>query len=196
MFKHALLLLPICLIMIATLHAEDRAQAELRFAPAGNAERHAGVWVDGYYIGYVNEFEDKRVLLLPGMHEIVARQAWYEDYVEHVMLEPGSVYNMKLSMVKEERMPSAGPTAEVKISATPARAAVFVDEQFAGHSDEFDGPGQAMLVMPGQHKLSIALPGYQPFEVTLNVRPHQKLKITTKLQKGSISQAGPLVSPE
>jgi len=37
------------------------------------------------------------------------------------------------------------------------------------------------------------LPGYLPFETTVDLRPHQKLKIETALVKGSITEAGSLV---
>jgi hypothetical protein len=82
----------------------------------------------------------------------------------------------------------------LKISATPARAAVFIDEQFAGHVDEFAGAGKAMLLTPGQHRVRLALPGYLPFETTVELRPHQKLKIETALVRGSITEAGSMVS--
>jgi len=38
------------------------------------------------------------------------------------------------------------------------------------------------------------LPGYLPFETVVDLRPHQKLKIETTLVKGSITEAGSLVS--
>lgn len=197
MFRRAFVLIAISIIAAGTLRADDQAQAELRFAPASNAERNAGIWVDGHYIGYVSEFNaNRRVMLLPGMHTIVLRQAWYEDYVQNVLLEPGTIYEMRVSMVKDKRVPSTSEPAELKISVTPSRAAVFVDRQFAGHADEFDGIGRAMLIAAGQHKLSIALPGYVPVEVVVNVRAHQKLRIKAELQKGSITEAGVLVSPE
>jgi PEGA domain len=79
------------------------------------------------------------------------------------------------------------------ISATPSRAAVFVDEQFAGHVNEFEGVGRAMLLTPGQHRVRVALPGYLPFDTVVDLRPHQKLKIQTALVKGSIVEAGSLV---
>ena len=91
-------------------------------------------------------------------------------------------------------MPSRDATGELRISATPTRAAVFVDEQFAGHVDEFDGAGKAMLLTPGKHRVRLALPGYLPFETMVDLRPHQKLKIETALVKGSITEAGSLVS--
>jgi PEGA domain len=76
---------------------------------------------------------------------------------------------------------------------SPNRAAVFIDEKFVGHVDEFDGPGQALLVAPGKHRLKISLPGYQAFETEVNLLANQKFQIKTDLFKGSILQAGPLV---
>jgi hypothetical protein len=196
MFRRVYLVLAMCLIITCMLNSEDRVQAELRFTPASSAEKNAGVWVDGNYLGYIRELNGNgKVMLLPGMHQIVARQAWYQDYVEELLVEPGKVYNLKLAMTKAAQTPNKSAAAEVKISATPNRSAVFVDGQFAGHCDEFDGVGRAMLLTPGQHKLTVALPGYLPFETVLNVRAHQKLKIQTTLAKGSITDAGSLVSP-
>jgi len=153
------------------------------------------VWIDGQYVGYAQELAgDKKMLLLPGKHEIIVRQPWYRDYVEQAVLEPGELYVINLSLVKDARGPSQDATGELKISATPNRAAVFVDKQFAGHVNEFDGIGKAMLLTPGQHSVRLALPGYLPFETVVDLRPHQKLKIETTLVKGSITEAGSLVS--
>jgi hypothetical protein len=183
------------IMMVCLLHAENGVLAELRFVAHGTAEKTAGVWVDGQYVGYVKELNgDKKMLLLPGKHEIVVRQPWWKDYVEQAVLEPGEVHVIKLSLAQDGRAPSKSATAELKISATPVRAAVFVDDQFAGHVDEFNGVGKAMLLTPGQHHVRIALPGYLPFETVVDLRPHQKLKIQTALVKGSITEAGSLVS--
>ena len=177
------------------LRAANGVLAEVRFIAHNHAEKTAGVWVDGQYVGYVKELNgDKKMLLLPGKHEIVVRQPWYKDYVEKTVLEPGELRTINVSLSKEARKPPQEGTGELKISATPERAAVFVDEQFAGHADEFDGHGKAMLLTPGQHRVRIALPGYLPFETTVDLRPYQKLKIQTELVKGSITEAGALVS--
>jgi hypothetical protein len=186
-------------ILLASLtslvRAENRVLAEVRFVGHDRAEKTAGVWVDGQYVGYVKELSgDKKMLLLPGKHEIVIRQPWYKDYVEQAVLEPGEVHTIVIMLAKEIRTAPKDATGELKISATPVRAAVFVDEQFAGHVDEFDGIGKAMLLTPGQHHVRIALPGYLPFETMVDLRPHQKLKIETALVKGSITEAGALVS--
>jgi len=183
--------------LVGIVHAEDRVQAELKFAAHNKAEKTAGVWVDGQYVGSVKEVNsDKKVLLLPGKHDVLVRQAWYQDHSEQVILEPGELHLVNLSMVKLASAPAHEATGELKISATPSRAAVFVDNQFAGHVDEFDGAGKAMLLTPGRHTVRIALPGYLPFETMVNLRSHQKLKIQTELVKGSITEAGSLVTKQ
>ncbi|MBV9340518.1 MAG: PEGA domain-containing protein [Acidobacteria bacterium] len=175
--------------------AENRVLAEVQFVTHNGAEKTAGVWVDGQYVGYVKELNgDRKLLILPGKHEILVRQPWYKDYVEQAILEPGEVHVVKLSLLRDTRVPPKDATAELRISASPVRAAVFVDEQFAGHVDEFEGMGKGMLLTPGQHRVRIALPGYLPFETTVELRPWQKLKIQTELLKGSITEAGSLVS--
>ena len=175
--------------------AENQVLAELRFEAHNRAEKTAGVWVDGQYVGYAKELTGKKkVLLLPGKHEIVVRQPWYADYVEQPVLEPGEVHLVNLALVKDGHAPRNDATGELKISATPARAAVFVDNVFAGHVNEFGGVGKAMLLTPGAHHLRIALPGYLPFETVIDLRPYQKLKIETQLEKGSVQESGALVS--
>ena len=173
---------------------ENKVLAELRLVPRDSADKMAGVWVDGQYLGYVKELKgNKKVLLMPGSHQIVVRQPWYKDYVEDILLQPGEVHTATISLLRDGRALPVPATAELKISATPARAAVFVDDQFTGHVDEFNGPGQAILLTPGQHRIRIALPGYLPFNHTVDLRPNQRLKIQTALLKGSITEAGSLV---
>lgn len=190
--------LPVVLAIMALVgmvHAEDRVQSELKFVAHNKAEKTAGVWVDGQYVGFVKELTgDKKIVLLPGKHEVLVRQAWYKDHIEQVILEPGQTSVVNIALVKDQHPTSREATGELKISATPSRAAVFVDNQFAGHVDEFDGVGKAMLLTPGRHSVRVALPGYLPFETVVDLRPHQKLKLQTDLVKGSITEAGSLVN--
>src|SRR5438094_540931 len=197
MYRKALgLLLTILLTAGASVSASDnQVLAELRFMAHNGAEKKAGVWVDGQYVGFVKELNgDKKMLLLPGKHEIVVRQAWYQDYVEQALLEPGEIHTIKLAMAKESHVVTADATSELKIDATPPRAAVFVDEQFSGHVDEFDGVGKTMMLTPGKHRVRVALPGYVTVENRGGLRPRQNIQAQTELEKGSIAEAGSLVS--
>jgi len=185
----------VVMALVGMVHAEDRVQSEIKFVAHNKAEKTAGVWVDGQYVGFVKELTgDKKIVLLPGKHDVVVRQAWYKDYAEQVILEPGKTSLINVSLVRDEHPNTREATGELKISATPTRAAVFVDNQFAGHVDEFDGAGKAMLLTPGRHNVRVALPGYLPFETVVDLRSHQKLKLQTDLVKGSITEAGSLVN--
>ncbi len=198
MFRHRSLAAILAVMALVGLgQAEDRVQSELKFVAHTKAEKTAGVWVDGQYVGFVKELNgDKKIVLLPGKHEVLVRQAWYKDYVQQIILEPGQTTVVNVSLVKEAHPNTSAATGELKISATPTRAAVFVDNQFAGHVDEFDGVGKAMLLTPGRHNVRVALPGYLPFETVVDLRAHQKLKIETALVKGSITEAGSLVNEQ
>jgi hypothetical protein len=181
--------------LVGMVHAEDRVQSELKFVGHNKAEKTAGVWVDGQYVGFVKELSgNKKIVLLPGKHDVLVRQAWYKDYAEQVILEPGRASVVNVSLIRDAHPTAREATGELKISATPTRAAVFVDNQFAGHVDEFEGVGKAMLLTPGRHSVRVALPGYLPFETVVDLRPHQKLKLQTDLVKGSITEAGSLVN--
>jgi hypothetical protein len=197
MFSRRSLPVILALMVVAAglAQAEDKVQSEIKFVPHNKAEKTAGVWVDGQYVGFVKELTgDKKIVLLPGKHDIVIRQAWYKDYAEQVILEPGRIALVDVSLIRDEHPVVHEATGELKISATPTRAAVFVDNQFAGHVDEFDGARKAMLLTPGRHTVRVALPGYLPFDTVVDLRPHQKLKIQTDLVKGSITEAGSLVN--
>ena len=153
-----------------------------------------GVWIDGQYVGYLKELkETKQVLLLPGEHTITVRQNGYQDFTATVRVQAGKTKHLDVAMQKAVTQPLPSVVAEVKIDATPARAAVFMDGQFVGHVGEFKGPGRAMLVAPGAHHFEIALPGYQTFTTDLQPAGNQKVEIKTDLIYNDAPLAGPLV---
>jgi hypothetical protein len=184
----------LCFWFVAAAWGQNQVLGELKLQGATKVERTSGVWVDGQYVGYVNELkDDKKILLLPGEHEIAVRQAGYQDFVQRVVIEPGKKSILSVKMIKDPRALAPDVVAEVKLSVTPTRAAVFLDDFFVGHVHEFSGLGRGMLVSPGRHEIKIALPGYQAFETEFNLLPHQKFTIKTDLEKGSITQADNLI---
>ena len=168
----------------------SKVMGELKFKGASGVEKDAGVWIDGTYVGYVKELKgDKKVLLLPGKHQITARQSGYSDFVRDVVVEPGQVQKVRVAMplLKGARPPSI--TAELKLTVDPGRAAVFVDDNYAGHVSEFGGALHSLLISPGKHRIRVALPGYQTFETEVSLLAGQKYEVKTELLKGSIEQA-------
>jgi hypothetical protein len=162
---------------------------EVRFQPENSAAKTAGVWVDGKYVGYLSELKgSKKLLLLPGEHELSVRQAGYQSVDQKVTVEPNAVHTLRVSLAKDPRAQYPTVSAEVKLSIDPDRAAVFVDNQYAGHAHEFGGAGRAMLLSPGKHHIKITLPGYQSFDTEIEVRANQKYDIKTQLPKGRYSE--------
>src|SRR3984893_12860180 len=165
---------------------------EVRFQPENGPAKTAGVWVDGKYVGYLSELKgSKKLLLLPGEHEISVRQAGYRSVEQKIDVQPNAVQTLKVSLAKDPRAQYPTVSAEVRLSIDPDRAAVFVDDQYAGHAHEFGGAGRAMLLSPGKHRIKITLPGYQSFETEIEVRANQKYDIKTQLPKGHESAEAP-----
>jgi hypothetical protein len=194
-------LVPVSLLMVCLLaflavpsYAQNKVMGQLNFAPASKIEKSAGVWVDGQYVGFVDELKgDKKVLLLPGEHTLIIRQSGYQDLTEKLIIEPAEVRNLPLKLDPDPRVQYPNVTSEVKLKVTPDRAAVFLDNAFVGYVHEFGGMGRAMLVSPGKHQIKIALPGYKDFTTDVKLQPNQKFTLKTDLAPASITEADPAV---
>ena len=132
-------------------------------------------------------------MLLPGKHEISVRQAGYRDFTQQLTVEPGQTQEFLVTMQKAEGAIWPTTTATLKLNVKPERAAVFVDDAFAGHAGEFGGAFDSMQLSAGKHRIKVALPGYQTFETEVNLLVNQKAEVKTELVRGSIEQAGPLL---
>ena len=184
-----------CSLILSTASlAQSQVLGEVQLVGKTKADKTSGVWVDGQYVGYVHELkDDKKLLLLPGEHEIAVRQSGYTDFAQKVVVEPRKKIVVHVVMLKDPRTQFPSVTALIKLHVTPERAAVFVDDAFVGSVIEFRGVGHGMLVSPGKHRIKIALPGYQAFDTEVSLLPRQKITIKTDLLPGSITQAGPSI---
>jgi hypothetical protein len=55
-------------------YSQNQVLGEVQFVGKTKTEKTSGVWIDGQYVGYAGELkDDKKVLLLPGEHEISVR---------------------------------------------------------------------------------------------------------------------------
>jgi hypothetical protein len=173
------------------LARDSKVMGEVKFEGASKVERDAGIWVDGEYLGYVKELKgNKKVLLMPGKHQVIARQAGYGDFVSDIVVEPGQTQTVSVRMVLVPGAATPKITSELKLTIQPARAAVFLDNNYIGHAGELGGSVHALLVSPGTHHVKVELPGYQKFETDVTLLAGQKSEVKTELLKGSIVQAG------
>jgi hypothetical protein len=194
-FSISISLAVLSLVSLAAIAgAQNSVQGEIQFVGSTKAEKTAGVWIDGQYVGYVSELkEEKKVMLLPGTHEISIRQTGYLDMTQTYIVEPGKKLIITVKLDKDPKAQFSTVTSEVKLKVTPERAAVFVDGNFAGYAQQFNGMGRGMLVSPGPHHIKIALAGFQQFDTDVNLLPKQKVTIKTDLVAGSITQAPPAI---
>ena len=189
-------LLPL-LFLVIPAHAQNQVMGEVEFNPATKVEKHAGVWVDGQYVGFAEELKgDKKVMLLPGEHEIIFRQDGYKEITQKILVEPGQKLSVAISMEPDPQTHFPTVTARIKLKVEPNRAAVFVDDRYVGDVHQFGGVGRSMIVGAGKHRIKIALAGFQTFETEVNLIPDQKLTLKAKLEPGSINQASPLIKKD
>ena len=75
---------------------------------------------------------------------------------ERVMIAPGSPYY-----------------GGVALEMTPYDADVFVDGEYAGHVEDFDGTTQPLTLSAGPHQIEVQAQGYEPMRVFVEVQPGQ-----------------------
>jgi hypothetical protein len=178
---------------IPAVHAQSKVLGEVELVGGSKVEKTSGVWVDGQYVGYLNELKgSKKLLLLPGEHAVTVRQGGYLDFTETVSVRAGEKQSIAVKMEKDPRVTLPKVTAEIKLEVKPNRAAVFVDGVFVGHIAEFEGPGKALLVAPGKHNIKISLPGYHDFQTDIDLIANQKSTVKTDMVTGGPAEGTPL----
>jgi hypothetical protein len=198
-FQHGKLLrlgrlVPLLAVLIlffsaADSYADNRVMGEVQFDGVTKVERDSGVWIDGQYVGYLKELKgDKKVMLLPGEHQISVRQAGLDDFVRKIVVEPGQKQTVRVAMQKSAGWVTPSALSTLKLTVQPNRAAVFLDGRYVGHVGEFGGKFHALLIESGKHRIKIELPGYRTFETEINLLAGQKSEVKTELVKGSIEQ--------
>jgi hypothetical protein len=185
------------LVVVGQASSQDnKVMGEVRFEGATKVERDSGVWVDGGYVGYLKELKgDKKVLLLPGEHQIAVRQSGYDDFMQKIVVEPGQTQTVQVVMHLNPQAHPSDVTATLKVTVQPGRAAVFLDDKYIGHAGELGGAIHSLLISPGKHRIKVELPGYRTFETEVNLLAGQKSELKTELVKGSIEQASPAIKP-
>jgi PEGA domain len=168
--------------------AINPVQGELEILPATRVENLAGVWLDGQYIGYVKNLRGRgKLVLVPGEHELLFKLVGYQDLSRTVVIEPGEDARYRVAMLEEPDVtyPDKAETAKVRMEIEPSDAAIFVNDNFVGHVDRFDGYS-GMRLKAGTYRFTIALPGYESFETELTLRAGQTYEIKTDLSPGSL----------
>jgi hypothetical protein len=170
--------------------AANAVQGEIELKPASRVERNAGLWLDGQYVGFVKDLEGRgKLVLLPGKHQLVFKLVGYDDLTSTIVVDPGSRDKYRVAMLPKPDAiyPDESQTAQLRISVKPEDAAIFVNDAYVGHIDQFDGR-RGLRLSAGTYRLTIALPGFEAFNTELTVRAGQSYELKTELPKGTLDE--------
>src|ERR1700688_1135181 len=129
-----------CIFVVNPVFAQNQVLGEVEFSGASKVEKTSGVWIDGQYVGYLDELKgNKKIMLLPGDHELSVRQDGYQDFTRKIVVEPRLILTVPVKMQKAPDAIWPSVTAQLKVDVQPDRSAVFVDGKFLGHAGELGG---------------------------------------------------------
>jgi hypothetical protein len=140
----------------------------------------AGVFVDGKYLGPAANFRSTRKYKLPvGEHELKLSDPRYEDYTTTVTITAG-----KTTFIKQTLKPAPTmnpPYGELRTQGPDKFAAVFVNDKFMGHVDEFDSAGQRQQLNAGDYTVKIVSPSGGPaYEEKVTIKINETTTVLAK----------------
>jgi hypothetical protein len=173
---------------------QQEALGEVQLVTYNDSDKNSGVWIDGQYAGYLQNFWGNRKIMLPaGEHEITVRKGGYKTFTTKIQVQPGAptLVPVMLELDVTTQYPT-GATADLKILASPGRAAVLIDGVYVGYASDIGGRFKSLIVTPGKRHVRIEMPGYRTFETDIDLVAGQKAEIRTALVRGGPELDGPL----
>lgn len=184
---------------------DHRADLRIQGSP-----REAQVYLDGYFVGTVDDFDGfaQRLRVEPGEHDVQIYLQGYRTRTERMLFRPNESY--KLSFALEplaagetpdpQPIPSAaGPSAERRV---PTRRGYAAARESLGtlsiriqplgatvliNGERWEWPdGEDRLevdVPPGQHRIEVQLEGHQPYATMVTVRPGETTTLNVSLPR-------------
>jgi len=114
----------------------------------------AGVFVDGKYLGPAANFRVARTYAVAaGAHEVRLVDPRYQDAVTNVTIQAGKKTTLHQTLTP---VPLAQPPfGRLRTINADEFAAVYVNDKFCGHVDEFSNFAQALLLNPGEYEVKV-----------------------------------------
>ncbi len=141
--------LTILAVLSVTCFAADTGKLKTEVNPG-----RAGVFVDGKYLGPAANFKVGQTYELPaGEHDLKLVDPRYQDIEKKITIVAGK------KLVVTETMTALPvpkpPFAYVRTENPDHFAAVYLNDHFVGHVDEFSNPGQKLAIPPGTYEIKI-----------------------------------------
>lgn len=114
----------------------------------------AGVFVDGKYLGPAANFRiARKYAVSEGDHEVRLVEPRYEELVAKVNIKAGKTTTLSESM--KPLAPAKPPFGVLRAIYPEKYAAVYVNDKFMGHVDEFDAFNEGLKLNPGDYAVKI-----------------------------------------
>ena len=157
----AILLLALALPLIS------QAQNDGSLCVKANTGR-AGVFVDGKYLGPAANFRVARTYAVSaGDHELKLVDPRYEELTTKVTVTAGKKTTVHETL-KELPVPKP-PFGRIRTESSDKFAAVYLNDKYMGHADEFSNGSQALLINPGEYTVKIVPASGSPVTQTVKV---------------------------
>jgi len=139
----------------------------------------AGVFVDGKYVGPAANFKvARKYSVAAGEHEVKIVDPRYEEFTTKVTVTPG-----KTSVIAEKLKalpPPKGPFGKIRTLSNDKFAAVYINDKFYGHADEFSNPSQFLLLPPGEYTIRVVPASGSPHEEKIKVEAEKIIIVNAK----------------
>lgn len=151
------------LMAAASLCAQQTGYLKTKVDPG-----RAGVFVDGKYVGPAANFRiARKYAVSPGEHKIKLVEPRYEEIDTTVTVQAGKTTELKQTM-KALPVPK-GPFGKLRTENTDKFAAVYVNEHYMGHVDEFSNPWQGLELPAGSYSVKIVPNSGQPIDQKITI---------------------------
>lgn len=132
----------------------------------------AGVFVNGKYLGPAANFGKARKYKLPeGEHELKLAEPRYQEVTKKFTITAG-----KTTTVSEKltALPLAQPPfARLRVMGPDKFSAIFLNNKFYGHLDEFSNFAQGLLIPAGQYTVRVEPTSGAPYEEKVTLTANQ-----------------------
>lgn len=136
----------------------------------------AGVFVDGKYLGPAANFRIARTYSVPaGEHELKLIDPRYEELITKVNIQPGK--KTTISETLKALPPPKPPFGTLRTESPDKFAAVYVNDKFMGHADEFSNSAQGLLLNPGEYTVKIVPASGQPITQTVKIEANKTVLV-------------------
>ena len=128
----------------------------------------AGVFVDGKYLGPAANFRVARTYpVAVGEHEVKLVEPRYEELTTKVTIQKGKKTTIHETL--KELPPAKPPFGRLRTESTDKFAAIYVNDRYMGHADEFSNSAQGLLLNPGEYNVKIVPASGAPVAQTVKI---------------------------